>query len=229
MPEPASDSPKSKSTIKFLCSYGGKILPRYPDGKLRYLGGHTRVLSLHRNIPFSELMLKLEELCGTAVRHLRCQLPAEDLDALVSITSDEDLANLIEEYDRAATSSLKIRAFLSQPKSTNKVSVNPPPSLHSRSAYSSSSSSASASSSSSSPSSSPYCSVAGTNGSGYHGYHGFSPRQSYKEAEPCIRQMWPAAGGGKTGGRNIPVRRDGYGGQENPGHVCLIYNGNHWQ
>ncbi|XP_023007648.1 uncharacterized protein LOC111500016 isoform X2 [Cucurbita maxima] len=105
------------ATIKFLCSYGGRILPRYPDGKLRYLGGVTRVLAVDRSIPFSELLLKLEKLCGTCVS-LRCQLPSEDLDALVSITSDEDLANLIEEYDRAASpSSLKIRAFLSPPKS----------------------------------------------------------------------------------------------------------------
>lgn len=40
-------------TIKFLCSYGGKILPRYPDGKLRYLGGETRVIAVHRSISFA--------------------------------------------------------------------------------------------------------------------------------------------------------------------------------
>ncbi|XP_038893337.1 uncharacterized protein LOC120082160 isoform X1 [Benincasa hispida] len=42
------------ATIKFLCSYGGKILPRYPDGKLRYIGGETRVLAVDRSIPFSD-------------------------------------------------------------------------------------------------------------------------------------------------------------------------------
>uniref|UniRef100_A0A9I9CZ88 Uncharacterized protein n=1 Tax=Cucumis melo TaxID=3656 RepID=A0A9I9CZ88_CUCME len=42
-------------TIKFLCSYGGKILPRYPDGKLRYHGGETRLLSVNRSISFSGL------------------------------------------------------------------------------------------------------------------------------------------------------------------------------
>ncbi|KAJ6689079.1 hypothetical protein OIU85_005487 [Salix viminalis] len=107
------------STIKFLCSYGGKIIPRFPDGKLRYQGGETRVIGVDRSISFSELLLKLGELCGTSVS-LRCQLPKEDLDALISITSDEDLANLIEEYDRAGAAtpaaSLKIRAFLSLPK-----------------------------------------------------------------------------------------------------------------
>ncbi|TKY69915.1 clustered mitochondria protein [Spatholobus suberectus] len=125
-----------------------------PDGKLRYVGGHTRVLAVDRFIPFSELLSKLEELCGASVRHLRCQLPSEDLDALVSITSDEDLANLIEEYD--SVSSLKIRAFLSPPRSPNKVCTPP-----SKSAFSSSSSASSSSSSSSS-----YCSPTGGGGGG---------------------------------------------------------------
>ncbi|KAG5520794.1 hypothetical protein RHGRI_033387 [Rhododendron griersonianum] len=111
------------AAVKFLCSYGGKILPRYPDGMLRYHGGQTRVLAVDRSISFSELMVKLVEMCGTSVS-LRCQLPSEDLDALVSITSNEDLANLVEEYDRAA--SPKIRAFLSPLRSVKKIS--PPPS-----------------------------------------------------------------------------------------------------
>lgn len=42
----------SGSSLKFLCSYGGRILPRSTDGKLRYVGGHTRVLSVHRSISF---------------------------------------------------------------------------------------------------------------------------------------------------------------------------------
>ncbi|KAK4373180.1 hypothetical protein RND71_008564 [Anisodus tanguticus] len=126
-----------KSTnIKFLCSYGGKILPRHPDGKLRYYGGETRVLSVYRSISFAELMVKLGEMCGGSVC-LRCQLPTEDLDALVSITSDEDLANLMEEYDHTAiasspSASLKIRSFLSPLKSIKKV-VSPNSSMASSS------------------------------------------------------------------------------------------------
>ncbi|XP_076940464.1 RAF-like serine/threonine-protein kinase PRAF, partial [Bidens hawaiensis] len=106
-----SKSPTTE-TIKLLCSYGGRILPRYPDGKLRYYGGQTRVLAVARSISFSELMIKLGELCGKTVS-LRCQLPTEDLDTLVRIMSDEDLANLVEEYDRTP---IKIRAFLSTSK-----------------------------------------------------------------------------------------------------------------
>ncbi|CAL9068652.1 unnamed protein product [Musa banksii] len=108
-------SVKPTRAIKFLCSYGGKILPRYPDGKLRYVGGHTRLLAVDRSISFSELQVKLRELCGWGAVSLRCQLPTEDLDALISVTSDEDLANLVEEYDIASRdrpSPLKIRAFL---------------------------------------------------------------------------------------------------------------------
>ncbi|KAK8482942.1 hypothetical protein V6N11_080163 [Hibiscus sabdariffa] len=130
----------SHTTIKFLCSYGGKIVPRYPDGKLRYHGGETRVLAVGRSISFSELMLKMGEMFGGKSVILRCQLPTEDLDALVSITSDEDLANLIEEYDRIVSppSSLKIRAFLSSPKSAKKP-ISPPPSSPASSSKSSSS------------------------------------------------------------------------------------------
>lgn len=47
-----SSAAAATGTIKFLCSYGGRILPRYPDGKLRYVGGDTRVLSVHRSLPF---------------------------------------------------------------------------------------------------------------------------------------------------------------------------------
>ncbi|QHO55680.1 uncharacterized protein DS421_3g67240 [Arachis hypogaea] len=90
-------------TIKLLCSYGGKIiLPRATDGELRYIG----------------------ELCGSSVT-LRCQLPNEDLETLISVTNDEDLTHIIEEYDRALSKlphPLKIRAVLFRPKSSKKVS-----------------------------------------------------------------------------------------------------------
>ncbi|CAI0450849.1 unnamed protein product [Linum tenue] len=111
-------------TVKFLCSYGGKIAPRYGDGKLRYVGGLTRVLAVHRSVSSAELMVKLGEFCGQSVE-LRCQLPGGDLETLVLIKSDEELASLVEEYDRCCPGA-KIRAVLSPPKSLKTVS--PPPS-----------------------------------------------------------------------------------------------------
>ncbi|KAK7302139.1 hypothetical protein RJT34_13020 [Clitoria ternatea] len=137
---------KPAHTTKFLCSYGGKILPRTTDGELRYVGGHTRVLTVDRSISFSELMVKLGELCGSSAT-LRCQLPNGDLETLISVTNDEDLANIIEEYDRASSKlphPLKIRAVLSPPKSIKKVLSAP---------------SSSSSSASHSPSRSPHTSA----------------------------------------------------------------------
>ncbi|KAF2311457.1 hypothetical protein GH714_023193 [Hevea brasiliensis] len=93
------ESKKSADTIKFLCSYGGKILPRPVDGKLRYVCGLTRILAVDRSISFTELMVKLGEFCGYSVE-LKCQLPNGNLEMLISIKSDEELALLIEEYDR---------------------------------------------------------------------------------------------------------------------------------
>ncbi|XP_031373684.1 uncharacterized protein LOC116188451 isoform X1 [Punica granatum] len=115
-----SEVSSCSSTIKFLCSYGGTIAPRRPDGKLRYLGGFTRILSVDRSVSYAELMVKLVEFCGFSVT-LRCQLPNGDLETLISVKSDEDLANIIEEYDRSSPNQ-KIRAVLSPPESLKQVS-----------------------------------------------------------------------------------------------------------
>ncbi|XP_030542244.1 uncharacterized protein LOC115749528 [Rhodamnia argentea] len=118
------DSSKMSSALKFLCSYGGKIVLRKSDGELRYVGGFTRILSVDRSISYAELMVKLMEFCGFSVA-LRCMLPDGDLETLISVKSDEDLANLIAEYDRASLTSAspkKIRAVLSPPESLKVVS-----------------------------------------------------------------------------------------------------------
>ncbi|KAJ6882290.1 hypothetical protein NC651_028787 [Populus alba x Populus x berolinensis] len=107
-------------THKFLCSYGGKILPRPSDGDLRYVGGLTRVLAVDRSISYAELMVKLGEFCGYSVE-LRCQLPDGDLETLISVKSEDELKSLITEFDRSCAGS-KIRAILSPPKSLKKIS-----------------------------------------------------------------------------------------------------------
>lgn len=45
-----ASSPRNK--IKFLCSHGGKILPKAGDGSLKYVGGETRVIAVPRDITF---------------------------------------------------------------------------------------------------------------------------------------------------------------------------------
>ncbi|KAL8241655.1 hypothetical protein R6Q59_011957 [Mikania micrantha] len=207
MAGPSPNNHKSTTAIKFLCSYGGKILPRYPDGKLRYHGGQTRVLAVDRSVSFSELLVKLGELCGSSVS-LRCQLPTEDLDALVSITSDEDLVNIIEEYDRQSirqSKSLKIRAFLSLPKK-----LSPSPATGSSS--SGSTTTHDAGSPKSPPTSATYSvvrfPVTGSN------------RCIYNLSKPLVQLPVHY---NRTAGK-VPCYAYG-----NPSWSYLVHNGNHWQ
>lgn len=51
MEKTGDESPKNK--VKFLCSYGGKVLPRSSDGVLKYVGGETRVICVPRDVTFS--------------------------------------------------------------------------------------------------------------------------------------------------------------------------------
>ncbi|KAI5076157.1 hypothetical protein GOP47_0008222 [Adiantum capillus-veneris] len=99
--------------VKFMCSSAGKILPRPSDMKLRYVGGETRMVSLPRNIQYEAFYGKMVELYGRDII-LKYQLPEEDLDALVSVSSDEDLENMMEECDRlsAGEGLSKLRVFV---------------------------------------------------------------------------------------------------------------------
>ncbi|XP_030499887.2 uncharacterized protein LOC115715197 isoform X1 [Cannabis sativa] len=99
--------------IKFLCSFGGKILPRPSDGRLRYVGGETRIVSISKNILWDELVKRTSSICNQP-HGIKYQLPGEDLDALISVSSDEDLQNMIEEYHgiEKQDGSQRLRIFL---------------------------------------------------------------------------------------------------------------------
>ncbi|KAK7362967.1 hypothetical protein VNO77_05092 [Canavalia gladiata] len=102
--------------VRFMCSFGGKILPRPHDNQLRYVGGDTRIVAVHRSISFAALILKLSKLSGMSNITAKYQLPNEDLDALISVTTDEDVENMMDEYDRVALNqnprSARLRLFL---------------------------------------------------------------------------------------------------------------------
>ncbi|XP_031120779.1 uncharacterized protein LOC116024023 [Ipomoea triloba] len=108
----SSDSSQT-GKVKFLCSFGGKILPRPSDGKLRYAGGETRIISMRKNLSLEELMKKTFAICKQP-HTIKYQLPGEDLDALISVSSDEDLLNMIEEYHglERLDGSQRLRVFL---------------------------------------------------------------------------------------------------------------------
>ncbi|KAL9406967.1 hypothetical protein Peur_003939 [Populus x canadensis] len=99
--------------MKFLCSFGGRILPRPNDGKLRYVGGETRIISIRKNVTWGELAKKTLAICGHP-HTIKYQLPGEDLDALISVSSDEDLYHMIEEYQELERNggTQRLRIFL---------------------------------------------------------------------------------------------------------------------
>lgn len=111
---PRGDDPHTR--VRFMCSFGGKILPRPHDNQLRYVGGDTRIVAVHRATNYSTLLTRLSKLSGTTNVTVKYQLPNEDLDALISVTTDEDVENMLDEYDRFAQNqnprSARLRLFL---------------------------------------------------------------------------------------------------------------------
>lgn len=98
-----------------MCSYGGKIHPRPHDNQLTYVGGDTKIFSVDRNTKFSSFISKLSSLCDSSEVCFKYQLPGEDLDALISVTNDEDLEHMMLEYDRIHRSAAKparLRLFI---------------------------------------------------------------------------------------------------------------------
>ncbi|KAG5532330.1 hypothetical protein RHGRI_026833 [Rhododendron griersonianum] len=117
-PFPASTLPSPK--LRLMCSYGGHIVPRPHDKSLCYVGGDTRIVLTDRYSSLPDLSRRLSKtLLNNQPFTLKYQLPNEDLDSLISVTTDEDLDNMIEEYDRLLNSSVssgakssRLRLFL---------------------------------------------------------------------------------------------------------------------
>ncbi|PRQ24166.1 putative PB1 domain-containing protein [Rosa chinensis] len=113
-PPPWEDQQNPNYKVKFMCSYGGKILPRPHDNQLTYTGGETKILAVERTIKFSVLVARLSALSDSDVS-FKYQLPGEDLDALISVTNDDDLEHMMHEYDRlyrASARPARMRLFL---------------------------------------------------------------------------------------------------------------------
>ncbi|KDP35167.1 hypothetical protein JCGZ_10701 [Jatropha curcas] len=101
--EPLPPVPGAK--LRLMCSYGGHIIPRPHDKSLCYVGGDTRMVVVDRHTSLSSLTSRLSRtLLDGRPFSLKYQLPHEDLDSLVSVTTDEDLDNMVEEYDRITSS-----------------------------------------------------------------------------------------------------------------------------
>ncbi|KAJ1291381.1 hypothetical protein BS78_02G311900 [Paspalum vaginatum] len=93
--------------VRLMCSFGGRILPRPGDRQLRYVGGETRIVSFPRAAAsFAALAAALAKAApalfapGAPRPSLKYQLPHDDLDSLISVTSDDDVDHLMDELDR---------------------------------------------------------------------------------------------------------------------------------
>ncbi|KAI3720068.1 hypothetical protein L6452_20978 [Arctium lappa] len=124
--------------LRLMCSYGGHIVPRPHDKSLCYVGGDTRIVVVDRHTTLSDLTQRLAKTLfrsptsstpsTTASFTLKYQLPSEDLDSLISVTTDEDLENMIDEYERLNSSSdvskssrLRLFLFPSKPESVSSI------------------------------------------------------------------------------------------------------------
>ncbi|XP_071711579.1 protein PAL OF QUIRKY [Rutidosis leptorrhynchoides] len=116
--------------IRLMVSYGGHIVPRPQTKSLCYTGGETRIVSVDRRTTAANITSLTHHLSRTLFNNrpftLKYQLPNEDLDSLISITTDEDLHNMLEEHDRCC-SHTRIRFFLfpTRPESVGSVLLDP--------------------------------------------------------------------------------------------------------
>ncbi|XP_019052986.1 PREDICTED: uncharacterized protein LOC104595339 isoform X2 [Nelumbo nucifera] len=97
--------PPSVQKIKILCSFNGAFEPRPPSGKLRYIGGETRIVSIDRSIGLSRFRSKIRELCPNipsfSLKYQLHEPEGPDGDApLVLIATDDDFLNMFDEYDK---------------------------------------------------------------------------------------------------------------------------------
>lgn len=103
---------------KLLCSFGGDFVSE--GGKSYYVGGKTRLVSIERAASFRSVVGKMSELCnvGQDAIDIKFRLPDGGMydSRLVSVESDDDLRNMMEEFD----SSHKIPIFLFTDKTRNK-------------------------------------------------------------------------------------------------------------
>ena len=99
-------------------------MPRPHDKSLCYVGGDTRIVVVDRHSSLKDLCARLSRtILNGRPFTLKYQLPNEDLDSLITVTTDEDLDNMVEEYDRimakgSASSRLRLFLFFTKPEAT---------------------------------------------------------------------------------------------------------------
>ncbi|XP_040369783.1 uncharacterized protein LOC112183502 isoform X2 [Rosa chinensis] len=91
--------------LKLVCSFNGAFHPRPPSGKLRYIGGETRIISVDRNVGFSKLRSKIAGLSPNIASFIiKYQLPelgsSSGAAPLVRVDSDDDVRRMVEAFEK---------------------------------------------------------------------------------------------------------------------------------
>ncbi|CAO2825376.1 unnamed protein product [Amaranthus hypochondriacus] len=117
----ASKDIQNPPKLRLMISFNGHILPKPHNKTLFYAGGETRIISVTRttDLSLSTLFSHISKLLlngSTQNFTLKYLLPNHDFDSLISISCDEDLWNMIDEYDHLlalnSPTSSRIRFFL---------------------------------------------------------------------------------------------------------------------
>ncbi|CAH8349796.1 unnamed protein product [Eruca vesicaria subsp. sativa] len=118
-------TPSLNSKLRLLCSYGGRITPIPPSNTLEYIGGETRIVAVPRDISFSSFfqLLSVKLLYGRTFS-LKYRLPGCDLDSLVTVNDNEDLQNMIAEYDSASPDRIRLFLFPFESSTRHPLSAN---------------------------------------------------------------------------------------------------------
>ncbi|CAN1354850.1 hypothetical protein LINPERPRIM_LOCUS43550 [Linum perenne] len=127
-PPTSAASTTGGSKLRLMCSYGGHIIPRPQTKSLFYAGGDTRIIT----VPTTTANLSLNFLAAqlaAALRlstpfNLKYQLPYHDLDSLITLSNDEDVAIMIDEHNRVFPSPARIRLFVFPAKHEVKSASN---------------------------------------------------------------------------------------------------------
>ena len=122
----------SSKKLKLVCSFYGRFQTRPHSGKLSYVGGDTRIISVDRGVGFLKLRSKISELCPDLRSfYLKYRLPESDpvlgdTTNLVSITSDDDVRCMVDEYDKMDSYGQQTRLRLFVCSDNRCVNVNLP-------------------------------------------------------------------------------------------------------
>ncbi|XP_065851221.1 RAF-like serine/threonine-protein kinase PRAF [Euphorbia lathyris] len=107
-------TPALSRKLRLVCTFHGAFYLRPPSNTLKYIGGEARIISVDRNIGFSNLRSNISNLSPKLNSFsLKYQLSVSGTYApLLSVSSDEDVTRMIKDYENLELYGHKIRLWL---------------------------------------------------------------------------------------------------------------------